>query len=202
VRQGVARNQMLPELNLNTAYGFNGLGMTPGDSWEVAQSQDFPSWSVGLELSVPLAGNIKGRNLLYASKLKLQEAYVNLKAAQTEMANGLITSLRKANAWQQSIQSYRTIEEYDQALLNTQLARLKAGTVEAQKVLDVEKDLLNAHQEFANALVQYQRTLLQVALNAGTILNKYNLDITRDELRQRTAVLLKRMDAPIAASTY
>ena len=30
LKLGVARNQVLPELNLKGAYGFNGLGLTPG----------------------------------------------------------------------------------------------------------------------------------------------------------------------------
>jgi outer membrane protein TolC len=190
VRLGFAKNQLLPELDLKAAYGFNGLGNTPGDSWNLAASQQFPSWSVGFELTVPLAGNIKGRNFYHAAKLSLQEAYLNLKGAQTEIANGLSIAIQKAQAWQQSIQSYETVVHYNEELLKTQLERLKAGTVEAHKVLEVEADLLDSRQDLAGALTQYRRALLEVELSDGGILKNRDLDVTRDELRHQTEWLL------------
>ena len=190
VRLGVAKNQLLPELDLKAAYGFNGLGATPADSWNVAASQNFPSWSVGLELTLPLGGNIKGRNFYGAARLGLQEAYLNLKGAQTEIANGLSISIQKAQAWQQSIQSYKTVVHYNEELLKTELERLKAGTVEAHKVLEAEADLLDSRQDLAGALTRHRRALLEVELSDGTILKNRSLDITRDELKRQTEWLL------------
>lgn len=190
VRYGVAKNQMLPELDLKAAYGFNGLGTTPENSWELATTERFPSWSVGLELTLPLGGNIKGRNFYSAAKLSLQEAYLNLKGVKTQIANGLSMAIQKARAWRQSIASYKTVVQYNEELLQTQLARLKAGTVEAQKVLDVEADLLESRQDLAGALTQYRRALLQVELSDGAILKNRGLDITRAELRRQTEWML------------
>jgi outer membrane protein TolC len=190
LRLGVAKNQLLPELDFKAAYGFNGLGSTPADSWNVAQSEQYPSWSLGFELTLPLAGNIKGRNIYKAASLSLREAYLNLKGAQTEIANGLNIAIQKAQAWRQSIQSYETVVNYNQELLKTQLERLKAGTVEAHKVLEVEADLLDSRQDLAGALAQYRRALLEVELSDGAILENRDLDVTRDELRHQTEWLL------------
>jgi len=195
LRYGVAKNQLLPELDFKAAYGFNGLGGTPGDSWDVAASQDYPSWSLGFQLTVPLAGNIKGRNFYKAAQLSLQQAYLNLKSAQTEIANGLNVSIQKAHAWRQSIESYQTVVNYNEELLKTELERLKAGTIEAHKVLEVESDLLDSRQDLANALTQYRRALLEVELGDGAILKARNLDMTRDELRRRTEWLLNHNDS-------
>ncbi len=193
---GVAKNQLLPELNFLGAYGFNGLGTSPGNSWDSINSGAYPSWSIGVELSVPLGGNIKGRNVYGASKLSLAEAYVRFKGVQTEISYGLNTSIQKAAAWEQSIQSYETVVHYNEELLKTQLQRLKAGRVDGHKVLEVEADLLDARQEFANALTQYQRALNQVELATGSILENRNMDLTRPELRRRTEALLDGSPAP------
>ncbi len=187
---GVAKNQILPDLNFLAAYGFNGLGTSPANSWDSVNSAAYPSWSIGLELSVPLGGNIKGRNLYSASKLSLAEAYVRFKGVQTEISYGLNTSIQKAGAWAQSIQSYETVVHYNEELLATQLQRLKAGRVDGHKVMEVEADLLDARQELASALTQYQRALNQVELATGSILKNRSLDFTRAELRRRTAALL------------
>jgi len=194
VRYGLAKNQLLPELDLRAAYGYNGLGSTPADAWDTAALQDTPSWSLGLQLIVPLGGNIKGRNYYKAAQLNLQEAYLNLKGVQTEIANGLSTAIQKARAWRQSIDSYETIVGYNKELLDTQLARLKAGAVEQQKVLDAEANLLDARQDLASALGQYRRALLEVELSDGAILENRGLDVTRSELRRQTEALLSHND--------
>ncbi len=191
LRLGVAKNQLLPELDLKAAYGYNGLGNSAGQSWNVAASQDYPSWSVGLQLVLPLAGNIKGHNLYQASQLNLQEATINLKAAQTEIGNRLNTSIQKSGAWQQSVQNYGTIVHYNEELLTTELQQLKAGTIDGHKVLEAEANLLDARQDQANALVQYRCALLEVELASGAILKHRNLDVTREELKRQTASLME-----------
>lgn len=192
LRLGVAKNQLLPELDFKAAYGFNGLGSTPNDSWAMAQDQTFPSWSVGLQLTIPLGGNIKGRNLASAAKLNLQAAYASLCGMQTEIANHLNSAIRKSRAWQQSIQNYQTVVRFNEELLQTEFARLKAGTIEARKVLEVEADLLDARQNLASALVKSQQSELQVELASGSLLKSLHLEVTRAELKQESAGLMSR----------
>ncbi len=186
VRLGVAKNQVLPQLDFKASYGYNGLGGSPGSSWDLAASQNYPSWTIGLELIVPMAGNIKNRNLLHANEISLQEAYLNLKGARDEIANRLDTALHKSGAWEQSIQSCQTVVHYNEELLQTELERLKAGSVDGHKVLEVEADLLDSRQELANSLVQYRDSLLELELASGALLKNRNLDITRNELKQQT----------------
>jgi len=200
VRLGVAKSEALPELDLKAAYGYNGLGDTPARAWQVADSQTFPSWSVGLELTLPLDGNIKARNLKKAAQLSLQEAYLNLKGAQTEFANHLNTAIQKTQAWEQSVHSYETVVQYNQELLTNTLAQFKAGTVDGHKALEAEADLLDAQQSMASALVQYQDAIIEVELTDGSILKKWNLDISRDELRRETTLLLHEDLGPSVAN--
>ena len=197
LRLGVARNQRLPELNVKGAYGLNGLGATPGDSLDFLQQRSFPSWSIALELRIPLAGGIKERNDFKAARLTLQEAVANLNAIQTQIANALDAGIRKTQKWQESIQSYQAVIDFNENLLKTQVARLNAGTIEPRKVLEVEADLFEARQSFAEALVQRQRTLLALQLTEGTVLKECNLDFTREELRRKTEAMLYHHPVPL-----
>jgi outer membrane protein TolC len=200
VRYGVARNQLYPELNFKAAYGYNGLGLTPGDSLDQLDSQDFPSWSLGIELRIPLAGGIRSRNEYNAAKLTLQQAILNLNSVQTQIANSLDASIHKAQSWNESIDSYQTVVHFNEDLLKTELERLKVGQVEPRKVLEVEADLFDARQSLAEALVQYQRTLLEVQLADGSVLKSRHLDITREELRKKTVALLT--DHPVQLDVF
>jgi outer membrane protein TolC len=191
VRLGVAKNQLLPELDAKADYGYNGLGNTPGISWDSVGSEEYPSWDAGIQLTVPLGGNIKGRNDLKAARLHLQEAYIEMKGVETEMANSLSTSIQKARAWQESIQSYQTVVDYDEQVFQTQLARLKAGAADAQAVLDAEADWLDARQDLASALAEYHKALLDIELADGALLKDIDQEVTRDELRQQTEDMLE-----------
>ncbi len=199
LKLGVARNQMLPELNFNAAFGYNGLGLTPGDSWDTVASQKYPSWSLGFELHIPMAGNIRGHHQLSAAQLSFREAIVNLNSLGTQIANALNTGILKARNWQGSVQSYQTVVRFNEDLLKTQLARLGVGKVEPRKVLEVEADLFDARQSLAEALVHYQRILLEMQLADGSVLQSRNLDFTQPELRKKTAVLLKQQPLPTGA---
>ena len=190
LRLGVARNQMLPELDFKAAYGFNGLGNDPSQSWDMIADRTFPSWSVGLELNMPLGLNIKGRNLYKAAQLSLREAYLHVTSTQKQIANTLDISVQKAQAWRQSIQSYQTVVDYNEELLKTQLERLKAGTVEGEKVMEVEANLLDSRQDLASALTQYRRALLEVELSSGAILKNRGIDVSREELKHQTEQFL------------
>jgi outer membrane protein TolC len=199
LRLGVAKNQRLPELNVKGAYGVNGLGTTPGESLDFLQTQNFPSWSVALELRIPLAGGIKERNELKAAKLTLQEAVENLSAIQTQIANALDAGIRKTQKWQDSIQSYQAVIDFNEDLLKTEIARLNAGAIEPRKVLEVEADLFDARQSFAEALVQRQRALLALQLTEGTILQVSHLDLTREQLKEKTQALLSKHSLPLSS---
>lgn len=196
VRLGYARNQRLPELNLKGSYGLNGLGLTPGDAMANLEQQNFPSWSVGMEFKVPLTGGVKARNDYQAADVSLRQAMLMLGHLQTQIANALNTSVHKVQSWQGSIADHQTVVRFNEDLLKTQLERLKVGRVEARKVLEVEADLFDARQSLANALVQYERALLEVQLADGSLLQLRKLEVTREELRQQTLAFLKRDHAP------
>lgn len=196
VRLGVARNQALPELDVKGSFGYNGLGATLGQSMDYLTSQQYPSWSLGLELNIPLAANIKGRHELSAAHLSLQEAAVNLKSVQTQIANAIQMAISKSRTWQESIQSYQTVVGFNESLLKTEMARLNVGRVEPRKVLEVEADLLEARQSLADALVRYQRTLLELKMADGSLLRERHLELTREELRHRTLSRIKSGNIP------
>jgi outer membrane protein TolC len=69
---------------------------------------------------------------------------------------------------------------------------LKAGTIEARKVLEVEADLLDARQNLASALMQSQQSVLQVELASGSLLKNLHLEVTHEELKQESAGLTRR----------
>ncbi len=185
IRLAYAENQRLPQFDLKASYGLNGLAQTPSLSWRDAESQNFPSWSIGFEMRVPLGGGRKSKNELDAAKLTVQKALLSLKELETQIANSLHTSLEKVRNRRESVSNYNSVVAFNQNLLDTQLKRLEVGKVESRKVLEVEADLLEAKNNVVDALVQYRRALLEKELVEGSLLKNRHLDLTQHDLEFR-----------------
>jgi outer membrane protein TolC len=121
---------------------------------------------------------------------------LNVKGVQTEIANHLNTAIQQIQAWQESIHSYETVVTYNEELLTNTLQQFKAGVVDGHKALEAEADLLDARQNLANALVQFQEAVIDVQVTDGSILEKWNLDMSREELREQTTALLNASQTP------
>ena len=191
VRLAYAKNQRLPELNLKASYGLNGLGQTPGESWDDIERAGFPSWSIGAEFRVPLGGNIRGRNELIAARLRQREAIVGLHEIETQIANAIDNALHKISSARDGVQSYQAVVKFNRTLLDSALARLEVGRIESRKILDIEADLLEARNSAAQMRVQYQRAVLELELIKGSLLKKYHFDLTQRELQTLTAQLAR-----------
>jgi outer membrane protein TolC len=191
IRLGYAKNQRLPELDFKGAYGLNGYGLTPGDSWSFIEHSDYPSWSVGLELRVPLLGGIKSRNELSAAKLQLKSTELTLHALGTEILNGMDTAWRKLQSTRGIIDSYQTSVKYSRSLLDSALARLDAGKIESRKVFEIEADLFEAKNSVVESLVRHQIARLELEVIQGTLLQKRHLELTQDQLERATQKFVK-----------
>ncbi|MDB6023603.1 MAG: outer membrane protein-like protein, partial [Pedosphaera sp.] len=190
IRLGYARNQRLPQLAIKGAYGLNGIGSTPGASWDDIQRSHYPSWSIGMEFRVPL-GATKVRHELTAAELQVQSAELALQGLQTDIFNGLDSARHKARSLHDSVASYRSAVDYNQSLLDSALARLQAGKLESRKVFDIEADLFEAKNSVVESLVRYEIALLEMEVLGGALLQERHLDLTQEDLQQTTRHLLK-----------
>lgn len=192
VRLGYARNQRLPELNLKGSYGLNGLGETPDLAWTDIQARGFPSWSVGVELRVPVAGGIKVASELAAARLRLRAAQLALREVETQIANSISTAIHKIRSSRDNVESYRTMAGFNQNLLDSALARLAVGRMESRRVLEIEAELFESKNSVVEAGVQHQRALLELELLGGAVLKSRNLDLTQSELGALTGALARK----------
>jgi outer membrane protein len=192
VRLAYAKNQRLPQLDLSASYGLNGLGSSPARSHDDLERQSYPSWSVGLELHVLLAGNIKARNEMAASKLRKEQALLSLKQVETQIINAIQAAVQKIHSTRGSVENNQKVVAFHQSLLKTQLDRLEVGKVESRKVLEVEAALFESRNAVLDAMVQYERAQLELQLVQGAILKARELEFSKDDLTDRTTTFLQR----------
>jgi outer membrane protein TolC len=186
IRLGYARNQRLPDVQLKGSYGVNGLGGTPGQSWDATFRDQLASWTVGLEWHVPLGGNIKARNEYRAAQLQVKSAEMACKSLSSQILAGMDTAWNKLQSARNSIQNYQTTVDYNKALLDSALTRLEMGQIESGKVLDIEAGLFEARNSWAESLVRYELALIELELLQGALLQDHHIEITQQSLAAAT----------------
>lgn len=190
VRVAYAKNQRLPQLDLRASYGLNGLGGDPGESFEDVQRGEFPSFTVGAELRVPIGGGIKVKHELTAAMLRKQQALAALKEAETQILNAVETALRKVSRSQDATKNYEEVVKFNRSLLDTEKARLDAGTIGARRVLEVDASLFEAKNSVVEARVMAERARLELELVQGSLLKSRQVDLSQRDLERRTTELL------------
>ncbi len=195
VRLAFSKNQLLPQLDLKSSFGLNGLGPTVNSSWRDIESRDFPSWSVGVELRIPLTGGIKERNEYKAAQLAKQKSLVGLKEIEVQIGNALNTSMMKVRNLRSTVDNHRSVITFHEQLLKTQLARLEVGVIDSRTVLETEEKLFEARTAMIDAMVAYQKGMIELELVQGMVLANRQLDLTKSELQRMT-------DRMIAANRF
>lgn len=176
IRMNYARNQTLPDVNFQATYGYNGLGESSSEAFDKVEEGDFVSWSVGVQVRMPLGGGRRVRNEYESAKLRAEQGDLMLKSSEVALSNALSTSLRRVSNHHAQAMNYRRVAELNQTLLETELARLEAGQSDSRKVLDTEERLTEALESAASSLVRFVVAKIELELSAGILLTNREMD--------------------------
>lgn len=167
-----AENQRYPLIDLEATYGFNGLGVTAGQSWRSLDSN--PEWSLGLRFKMPLEGTAAGAELSGA-RLTSSQSLMRLKRLEQRTiikTDLLIKDLRDCaqravNAKRSTLLAVNTLKAEEE--------RLNAGLSTTYSVLKVQDDLSMARLNEIGALVEYNKTLIRYNMEKGTLIDALGL---------------------------
>ena len=185
----LARNAKLPQLDFTVGYAFSGIGSSAGRSFHAAEDQDYPSWTGGLQLRVPIMGDDKAEHELKATQLRKKATELGLSNFTNELENSLRASIYTVESYRQNGDRYLKVIQFNEKVLDTQLASNEAGKSSSRDVLEAEEDLFEVKVTGLTNTIRYQRAMLELELLSGVLLSNRRLDISRLELRRRTAIL-------------
>jgi outer membrane protein len=190
VRLKYARNQRLPQLDFKGAYGFNGLGGNIGDSVDMVDDFRAPVWSVGVELSVPLLGGIKEKHELAAAKVGRTRSMAAVSEAAVQITSALAASLSKVRTYEENMVNHDQVAKDLEDLLNAQIDRFQAGSLESRWVLETLDKWSDARAIQIEDRVQYRRALLELELIRGATLRSRNMEVTKSDLARKLRTVL------------
>lgn len=172
----VARNQLLPSLQLQGSIGLNGLNDSLGSDYSRLTSGDFTSWSAALVLQYPL-GNRAARSGFVQARLSYDQSVTSLLNLKRQIISQVREAARRIEADVRRVEATRAARALAEEQLRVEQKRLEAGVTTTFNVLSFQRDLAAAQASEIQAITTYNQDLANLELVKGTVLEKNQLEL-------------------------
>ncbi|MCD6385111.1 TolC family protein [Candidatus Sumerlaeota bacterium] len=174
IQRRLAKNQLLPELNVFGTYGFSGIDYDINHSHDELESLDYNHWSAGIELAFPLL-NLKARNEYKKAKKKVSQLETQMRNLEQNIRLEVRNAVRKVQTNLKRIGITEIGVEFEKAKLQDELRRFEVGMATSQDVLDFQRDLAVARARHLSAITEYLKSLVELKSVTGTLLRDLNI---------------------------
>ncbi|WHZ15686.1 MAG: Efflux transport system, outer membrane factor (OMF) lipoprotein [Nitrospira sp.] len=171
-----AKNQLLPTLSFQGTMGLSGLGADYGDATRRNFGGDFYNYGAGLVLSYPL-GNRSAYSTYNKRQLESRNAQSSLQSVRQQVIVGVREAVRRVHTDFKRIETTKSARIMAEKQLQAEQERLKVGLSTTRFVLDFQRDLATAQGNELRAIVDYNKSLSNLARNKATTLERYDLKL-------------------------
>jgi len=173
------RNQLLPRVDLNGSYGYNGIGSDFATSRTDARHQDFNAYSTGVSVSVPLTSATE-RGRARAAKLRLRQAETDLERLEQDILIDVSNAAQQVESTRSRVIATKTARELNETMLQAELKRLQAGEGSTFYVLQQQDQLSYAEVAAAQAQADQRKALAEYDRQTGHTLATYHIALRND----------------------
>lgn len=176
-REGVqlayAKNQKLPRIDLVASYGLSGLEFSGRQALDLQRMQNYPAWTLGVQVNVPLGANKQADADLQAAVLRREDALLALKAMETQIAADIDTSAALLASMSERWNLWREVATREVEQLAAERAKFAAGRSDTRELLLRQERVINARLSVQEQQVGFARaqTLLQAA--QGVLMERF-----------------------------
>jgi outer membrane protein TolC len=173
------RNQTLPDISASVDYGLTGLGGTqllrgeggfPGPIIGQLQrgfgsvlgdlfANDFPNWTVQLNISYPIGLSTQEASLTRA-RLQYSQGQTQLKNQQLQVATQVRDVTRQVQTNQKRVEATRASRQLAERRLEAEEKKFQAGMSTSFFVFQAQRDLSQARANELRAVVDYNHSIV------------------------------------------
>ena len=168
------RNQLWPEIDLQGSYGLNGGGRNFDRYIDSYTGANYPVWSVGVALTIPL-GNRAARATYHIARLDADQAVLSLKSLEQDIVVEVDDAVGHVETNLKSVEAARAATRLAQESLDAEKKKLLAGTSTTFLVLQAQSQLATTRSLQIRAEADYNESIVALDLQEGTILEKNNI---------------------------
>ena len=182
-----ALNGLRPSLNFIGSAKFQGSGGTQllrdrvtgalltttpggfGDAWSQVFGFDYPYWSVGISLTLPLRDHRAAADLADAAVNK-KLAQLRERQAVQNVRLSVVNAVDQVESSKANVRLAQIAVNFAQERVNGDQRRYDLGTITIFFLLDSQQALTNAEANLVRQSVSYRRNLLNLQQQTGTLL--------------------------------
>ena len=189
----VAKHVTLPSLDLEASYGFGGLdgdaSIEDPDTGEVIKTDgnfggaydqltnwQFPHWSVGLNLTVPI-GNNQAKGRLAQRRYEAQQGDVQLGALKQEITRQVRFAVRALYDGAAAVDAATASMVLAERNVEAEQTKFDNGLSTNFQLSQIQEDLANAQLALIRAHLDYRKSMVGYREVTGTLLDHLNVKI-------------------------
>jgi outer membrane protein TolC len=175
----IARNALLPALDLAASYGHAGLGQNYSNDLDDLGSDRFRNWEIGLTLSYPL-GNREARHEYRRSEFERKGRQAQLGQLKNQVHTEVQAAIRLLSVSRKKIDVTASGMAFAEEKLRTLLKRKEVGLATTRQVLEGEEDYALAQTDHAAALSDYNKSVTEYYKVTGRLLEEEHVRFVGD----------------------
>jgi outer membrane protein TolC len=181
IRLKYYKNQLLPKIDFVATLGVNGLSTdSNASSISSAFNGQAPEWMFSVQGSIPL-GNVAARANMAASRRLREEAVWKLKQVELSITTDIDTAISAIRTNQERVDTARQASKFAEEVVRMQNRRLEEGQASTLDVLDNRRRLYDAQSRELAAVDDLDKSIIQLYLSTGTLLNKESITLVDDD---------------------
>lgn len=162
------RSEELPLVNFVATAGDSGLAARADQTTRDLVEANFPSYSLGLALEVPL-GNLAPRSRRLAAEVFVSVARQTLRATEYQVAREVRDAVRQLAFGEEKILAAARSREFAEKQLNAEQLRFDQGLSTNFQVLSLQRDLAQAQTNEQRAILDYAKAAIALERAKGTL---------------------------------
>jgi outer membrane protein len=173
------RNQLLPQLDIVGSYGR--LGTVDGSGYygrvltELREDRG-SFYSIGGQIVFPL-GNRNARSNYRTAQAEREQVLLRLKQLEQNIMVQIDNGIELARTQYERVDATRMARAYQEAALVAEEKKLESGKSTSFFVLQLQRDLTAASSAEVQALADYNKALVQLALAEGSVLDRNGINV-------------------------
>lgn len=174
VNRSLARNAMLPRVDVTGSYGYNGAGTYLRAAERQVSDREHRAYSAGISVSVPLTFT-EGRGRARAAELALRRAQAEQQRLVDDIALAVSAAAGQIETTNARVEATRTALDLARQALDAEQRRFKAGTSNTFFVLQLQEQLTSVQNSYVRAMADQHRALAAYRRELGTTLSDHNI---------------------------
>jgi len=170
----LAENNMLWDLSLDSSYQYTDTNDQLNNTGTTGES-----WSVGLNLKIPIYGDLTRKQRLVSAGINVKKAKLNLEELKDNIEIEIQDLIQEVDSRSKQLNLARLARKLSQQKLEIEQEKLNTGLSSNFQIVTFQNDLLRAQNSEIDAVIAFRNALTEVDQALGTTLDTWKIEFKK-----------------------